>query len=133
MLNSYSTPLNRIECKFLSKSDEVLILGPLLTKFFKMHDIMQVVFPCYLLVNSSYLAVFSSYLVVTYGYLIATTGGYFWLILVTLVTSCYFWYIFLVTKDNTPYIMNKSTSEVLTDKDGIQKAFYFVSKLTLIN
>ena len=98
-----------------------------------MHDIMQVVFPCYLLVNSSYLAVFSSYLVVTYGYLIATTGGYFWLILVTLVTSCYFWYIFLVTKDNTPYIMNKSTSEVLTDKDGIPKAFYFVSKLTLIN
>ena len=93
---------------------------------------MQVAFPCYLLVNSRYLAVFSSYLVVTSGYLKATTGS-FWLILVTLITSCYFWYIFLVTKDNIPYIMNKSNSEVLRDKDGIRKAFYFVSKLTLIN
>ena len=51
------------------------------------------VFPFNLLAITGYLVDTSGYLVVTSGYLIAATG-YFWLLL---ISSCYFWFLILVT------------------------------------
>ena len=50
-------------------------------------------FPFFLLVTTGYIVDTCGYLVVTSGYLI-DASGYFWLLF---VTSCYFWFLILLT------------------------------------
>ena len=59
-------------------------------------------FPFYLLVTIGYLVNTSGYLVVTSGYFIAATG-YFCLLL---VTSCYFWFLVLLTTPNVYFFVS---------------------------